>query len=439
MAVTEIIDGVPVTKTPIVPTTAAVPVMIKTYGFIIVLLTISMIGFMKNETVWNFIPLGIVAIGMILVTIYFFMTLINIPENTGIILLDQSTGLKVPIGGPGYEGLQLKPKLLAYPESEKDAISLQRRWIKDKSEIVTSSDRQSFKIIYSGSYAWDHDRLIEVRGIEAVGADGAAEGAFSSLIRSEAAKLTAKKLQDKGDKLQEAINNFNEVNPHIPPNPRQAKTSVVVQRLRKKWPVCAIQLDIEEIKINADTRAAQEAVKRVDYTAEVALKAMFPKLPDKKTLAYKTLEMEAKKAWIDAAENKIVRPKTPDDATLLAQAKADWKEWAKENPPVPPEVAKPMPSDIELLVQAKEKWKMDLPSHIPFPTGEDWEVVLQAHMWAKLKSGEDTKAGGGMSYTRAFEHAMNLAAQTTGINISGSGAGATIIPTKSGAGGSKKK
>jgi hypothetical protein len=426
---TEIIDGVPITKTPIVPTTAALPVLFQTYGILILLLIVSAWGFTRNQTGLNLIPVAFIVIAWIFVTIYFCIVLIKVPENTGIILLDQSTGMKIPIGGPGQEGLRIKPKLFAFVQSDKDIINLQRRWIKDKIATATSTDKIPIKTVFSASYAWDRDRLLEVRGIDAAGADGSIEGALSSLIRSETSKLTLDDIQNT-NKLQLTINDYDEVNPHFTPAPGTVKTSQIVQRYRKSVPVCDIQLDIEKAQGDADTRAAQEAVKQVEYTAEVALKAMFPKLPDKDSLAYKTLLIEAQEQWRVDHPEKVAGIPLPDDKKLLAKVK---KNWLKGQEALAPDKRTVLPSDVELLAQAKKEWET-AQFITPFPTGDNVDITLQAYMWVKLKSGEKD----GMSYARAFEHAMNLAAQTVGINISGKGARGAYVDTNQGQGKRKR-
>lgn len=270
-------------------TLAALPVIVAVF---MVMISGFFAAFSASLNGRMLLPLVLWFITAILLGVYFALTLIYIPINTGVILIDHFSGRQVAIGGPQEYGYRWKFGfwgLWAHPESDKDFISIQRRQIKDQKESFTSSDKIRFSVTYAGNYAPDNDRLVFWRSIDPVGVDEAVEGAFTSLIRAEVAKFSSQQLQETND-LQEAINKFRGINSYA----LDVEESPAIQQLLLRWPVADVQLNIEELLVGEDTRQVQEGVKQAKDIAGIATDIALPKLPDENSIQYKLLLMEAR-------------------------------------------------------------------------------------------------------------------------------------------------
>lgn len=266
---------------------------------------------------------------------WFYLRMIYVSKNTGVILIHQKNGRQFAIGGKdtieevngiqqkkGQSGLRIKPSIFLTTDSADDIIPLERSSVDDLSVNVISSDGVRFRVDYSVSFSPDDGRLVEYRRIKTK-VNGALEASLSSLISNIGGDLTKKEIEKMKPLQDRVTKDLNRVRAANDPATSEKRKMSIGDDIKNLWALHELFAKIEEVRTGPDQRAVDEGVpqaKAVMKIAETYTEVKIPPRDSREYLAYLALAPTVLKD----PKSKAPGPQVPpDDKTEEVRTQRD--------------------------------------------------------------------------------------------------------------------
>jgi hypothetical protein len=248
----------------------------------------------------------LVIIILVLTNLYLYFTILYVPINQAVILINEATGKQIGIGGNGQAGHRIKP-IWYIVESEKDYIQLERRRVAtDQRATFMSNDSLELTAIFSGSFAPDMARIVAYRKLSPEGIAESIEGVQSTIVAGVGRKLHSSVCLDVKE-----FNNIIQVELDKAGDEGMLAANLSRNGLINRWPISDVQVNVEGVTTTVDTRHVMEASAQTQMLSTIGDTIATPKIPARNSPEYRAYILRAERRA--AKEKHALKLDTDDD------------------------------------------------------------------------------------------------------------------------------